>query len=154
MNLSPASKECFPEASKSTKKIAVTATDSLYNSSRNTFAPFVWTVNFSYPNLFLTTSSNSTKMVWKKTQAGSHHSMVEYSILQRRVMIVLTVQVFANHLNVSLLTHLFWRFHAKTDVASRIGNCTCVYAEILIKTDMHTHTCLKAIQRRPSWFTI
>lgn len=59
--------------------------------------------------------------------------MVKYSILQRRVMIVLTVQVFANHLNVSLLAHLFWRFHAKTDVASRMGNFTCMYVHIYMQ---------------------
>lgn len=45
--------------------------------------------------------------------------MVQHAILQRRVMVVLTIQVFADHLNVSLLTHLFWGFHAKTDVASK-----------------------------------
>lgn len=48
--------------------------------------------------------------------------MVKYSILQRRVVVVLTIQVFANHLNVSLLTHLFWRFHAKTDVTYLLGH--------------------------------
>lgn len=53
--------------------------------------------------------------------------MVKYAVLQRGVMVVLTIQVFANHLDVSLLAHLFWRFHAKTDVASRMGNFTCMY---------------------------
>lgn len=39
-------------------------------------------------------------------------------------MVVLAVQVFTNHLNVSLLAHLFWRFHPKADVASRTGKMT------------------------------
>lgn len=58
--------------------------------------------------------------------------MVQHSILQRRVMVVLTIQVLADHLNVSLLTHLFWRFHAKTDVASRTGNFKGMYGYIYI----------------------
>lgn len=69
----------------------------------------------------------------KKTQNISHHAMVKYSILQWRVVVVLTIQVFANHLYVSLLTHLFWRFHAKTDVASRRGNFTSMYVHIYMQ---------------------
>lgn len=68
--------------------------------------------------------------------------MVKYSILQWRVMVVLTIQVFANHLNVGLLTHLFWRLHAKTDVASGRGNftytCIDIHAEIFTATSTHT----------------
>lgn len=57
-------------------------------------------------------------------------------------MVVLTIQVFANHLNVGLLTHLFRRLHAKTDVASGTGNFTHmhtdIHAEIFIATSTHT----------------
>lgn len=59
--------------------------------------------------------------------------MVQHSILQWSMVVVLTVQVLADHLDVSLLTHLFWRLHAKTDVASRMGSLTRRYAHIYLQ---------------------
>lgn len=48
----------------------------------------------------------------------AYHTVVQHSIGQWRVFGVLAVQVLADHLDVSLLTHLLSRFHPKTDVAS------------------------------------
>lgn len=47
-----------------------------------------------------------------------HHAVVQDSILQRCVAGVLAVEVLADHLNMSLLSHLLCWFHAKTDVTS------------------------------------
>lgn len=48
----------------------------------------------------------------------SYHAVVQYSIGQWSVFSVLAVQVFTDHLDMSLLTHLLSRFHPKADVAS------------------------------------
>lgn len=44
--------------------------------------------------------------------------MVQDAMGKRCVFSILTIQILADHLDVSLLTHLFRRFHPKTDVAS------------------------------------
>lgn len=57
----------------------------------------------------------------------SYHTVVQHSIRQRSVAGVLAVQILADHLNVSLLTHLLGRFHPKADVASvkkKVNNTT------------------------------
>lgn len=48
----------------------------------------------------------------------SYHAVVQHSIGQWSVFGVLAVQVFTDHLDVGLLTHLLSRFHPKADVAS------------------------------------
>jgi len=45
--------------------------------------------------------------------------VVEHPILQWGVVVVLAVQVLADHLDVGLLPHLLWGFHPEADVASR-----------------------------------
>lgn len=47
-----------------------------------------------------------------------YHAVVQHAIRQRGAAGVLAVQVLADHLNVSLLTHLLGRLHAEADVAS------------------------------------
>lgn len=117
--------------SKSTKKVSSTAATSLWNPSKDLFK---LTLDKHYvsvtPTFFLTTWATPQKELGKQNE-GSHHAMVQHSILQRRVMVVLTIQILADHLNVSLLAHLFWRFHAKTDVASRTRNFRCMHGHIM-----------------------
>ncbi len=47
-----------------------------------------------------------------------HHAVVQDSVLQRCVAGVLAVKVLADHLNMSLLSHLLCWLQAKTDVTS------------------------------------
>lgn len=47
-----------------------------------------------------------------------YHAVVQHAVSQRGAAGVLAVEVLADHLNVSLLTHLLGRLHAEADVAS------------------------------------
>lgn len=129
-NFAPASRERIPVLQKH-KKVSSTAATSLWNPSKDLFK---LTLDKHYvsvtPTFFLTTWATPQKELGKQNE-GSHHAMVQHSILQRRVMVVLTIQILADHLNVSLLAHLFWRFHAKTDVASRTRNFRCMHGHIM-----------------------
>ena len=52
---------------------------------------------------------------------GPYHPMVEHSIQQRGMVVVLAVQVLTDNLDMCLLAHLLGGLHSETDVASAVG---------------------------------
>lgn len=60
--------------------------------------------------------------VFLRKKEKTHHAVVEHAVLQRGVVVVLAVQVLADHLDVRLLPHLLGGLHPKADVASGRGD--------------------------------